>query len=417
MNVSVTPAVTTPSATQASRPDRLNADGRGRTRTRSRTPAQARRSQAAPSGRMRSNSPTDAARPSWTQSIDATASDAPERALVGTPTTEFTRPVNPSRSFASTSPFWTYRSASLDNATVETRRLRLLLELARLGSMRAVADELHTTTSAVSQQLAVLAREAGTALVEPAGRRVRLTPAGRRLAEHAATILAAVDAARRDLDPAVEPAGTVRVAGFATAVRRSLLPAVADLADRHPRVRLLIGEHEPAEAIAAARGRRRRHRAHLRLQPGAGPRRPEPRRHPALVRGLEPGGPRRGPAGDRPGDAPALIARYRAHDWIVNSRNTADEDVARTLASLAGSTLRITHRADSLDLVQDLITAGLGVALLPADQPVRAGVRLLALTGPEVLMRAYALTRRGSGNWAPLALVVGLLTAGAAVGR
>jgi hypothetical protein len=37
----------------------------------------------------------DAARPSWTQSIDATASDAPERALVGTPTTEFTRPVNP----------------------------------------------------------------------------------------------------------------------------------------------------------------------------------------------------------------------------------------------------------------------------------------------------------------------------------
>ena len=50
------------------------------------------------------------------------------------------------------------------------------------------------------------------------------------------TILAAVDAARLDLDPDAEPAGTVRVAGFATAIRRSLLPVVADLAgDATPR--------------------------------------------------------------------------------------------------------------------------------------------------------------------------------------
>ena len=58
---------------------------------------------------------------------------------------------------------------------MDTRRLRLLVELSRLGSMRAVADELHITTSTVSQQLAVLAREAGATLIEPAGRRVRLT--------------------------------------------------------------------------------------------------------------------------------------------------------------------------------------------------------------------------------------------------
>ena len=60
---------------------------------------------------------------------------------------------------------------------METRRLELLAELARLGSMRAVADVLGTTTSTVSQQIAVLAREIGTPLIEPAGRRVRLTPA------------------------------------------------------------------------------------------------------------------------------------------------------------------------------------------------------------------------------------------------
>src|SRR5688500_16311756 len=108
--------------------------------------------------------------------------------------------------------------------------------------MRAVAEELGVTTSTVSQQIAALARETGAALVEPEGRRVRLTPAGRRLADHAVTILAAVDAARLDLDPGSDPAGTVRLAGFATAIRRSLMPVLAELAAGHPDVRLLIRE-------------------------------------------------------------------------------------------------------------------------------------------------------------------------------
>src|SRR5262245_27099482 len=132
---------------------------------------------------------------------------------------------------------------------METRRLEMLAELARLGSMRAVADALHTTTSTVSQQIAVLSREMGATLVEPDGRRVRLTPGGRRLAEHRVAILAAVEAARRDLGPGAEPNGTVRVAGFHTAIGAALLPVVRELAAAHPRVRLLVREHEPLEAL------------------------------------------------------------------------------------------------------------------------------------------------------------------------
>src|SRR3954471_19161016 len=100
--------------------------------------------------------------------------------------------------------------------------------------MRAVAETHDLTTSTVSQQIASLAREAGTPLVEPDGRRVRLTPAGLRLADHAVTILAAVDAARLDLDPEAEPAGVVRAGGFATGIRASLLPVVHALAHEHP---------------------------------------------------------------------------------------------------------------------------------------------------------------------------------------
>src|SRR5215208_7957505 len=112
---------------------------------------------------------------------------------------------------------------------MDTRRLALLLALSRLGSMQKVAEAFSLTTSTVSQQIAALAREAGEQLIEPDGWRVRLAPAGRRLADHAVAILAAVDAARLDLDPHAEPAGVLRIAGFATAVRRSLLPAIADL--------------------------------------------------------------------------------------------------------------------------------------------------------------------------------------------
>jgi DNA-binding transcriptional LysR family regulator len=79
------------------------------------------------------------------------------------------------------------------------------------------------------------------------------------------------------------------------------------------------------------------------------------------------------------------------------------------VASLAGFRPRIAHRADSLDLVQDMIVAGLGVALLPAEQPTVPGVTLRALTGPDVMLRSYAVTRRGREVWPPLALLRRLL--------
>src|SRR5690242_12253269 len=144
---------------------------------------------------------------------------------------------------------WTYRSRIMNDWCMDPRRLELLLELSRLGSMREVAESMHVTTSTVSQQIAALAKEAGTPLLEHEGRRVRRTPAGRRLAEHAVTVLAALEAARADLDPSAEPAGILRVAAFATAVRQALLPVVRTLAEDHSQVRLSIHEHEPAEAL------------------------------------------------------------------------------------------------------------------------------------------------------------------------
>ncbi|HEY2195246.1 MAG TPA: LysR family transcriptional regulator [Actinomycetospora sp.] len=298
---------------------------------------------------------------------------------------------------------------------MDTRRLPFLVELARLGSMRAVADRLHTSTSSVSQQIATLSREAGAPLVEPDGRRVRLTPAGWRLAQHAQEILAAVDAARHDLDPHGEPAGTVRVAGFATAVRRSLMPVVAAFAHEHPRVRLTIREHEPTEALALLAD----DAVDLGLvydydlAPSAIP-------EPAVALtgaplwearwGLGvPDDDRARAVADAAAPAAAVVGTYAGDDWIGNSRNRADEDVVRLLASTAGFEPRMTHEADSLDLVEDLVVAGLGVGLLPVDRAVRAGVRVLELRDPQVRLRCRWVTRRGRASWPPLALVLAAL--------
>ena len=298
----------------------------------------------------------------------------------------------------------------MNNCVVETRRLRLLLELSRLGSMRAVADQLGVTTSTVSQQIAALAAEAGTALVEPVGRRVRLTPAGRRLAEHALTILAAVDAARLDLDPDAQPTGTVRTAGFATAIRRSLLPAVAGLATTHPAVHVQIAEHEPFEALELLA----RDAVDLALTYDftLAPATPDRAAEVTPLWSASWGLAVPSESAAAAAKAVAVFAGHRDADWIVNSRNTADEDVVRTLASMAGFAPRVVHRADSLDLLEDLIVAGLGVGLLPLDRPTTPGVRVLPLSDPDVLMRAYAVTRTGRAAWPPLALLIDLLAKG-----
>ena len=294
----------------------------------------------------------------------------------------------------------------LNDLVVDPRRLELLLELSRLGSMREVSEAMNITTSTVSQQIAVLAREAGTPLIEPDGRRVRLTPAGRRLADHAITVLAAIEAARRDLDPSAAPAGTVRVAAFASAVRQVLLPVVRILAGRQPEVQVHIHEHEPAEALdlLAADQVDLALTYDYNLAPARFERSLVSQPLGSTPWGL---GTPTAPGRER-GTALEVFRRYRDHDWIVASRNPADEEVIRLVASLAGFQPRITHSADSLELLQEMILAGLGVGLLPTARPSARGVTLRRLRQPEVTVRSYAVTRRGHSAWPPLALVLRL---------
>ena len=124
---------------------------------------------------------------------------------------------------------------------LDLHRLRLLREFAVRGSIARTATVLGYTPSAVSQQLAALEREAGTALLDRSARRAELTDAGRRLASHAERILAMVEEAETDLSAgATEPAGRVVATAFPSAAV-AFAPALA---------RSLRRKAEPADSPA-----------------------------------------------------------------------------------------------------------------------------------------------------------------------
>ncbi|HLL32904.1 MAG TPA: LysR family transcriptional regulator [Streptomyces sp.] len=131
-------------------------------------------------------------------------------------------------------------------------RLRTLDALARHGSVSGAAEGLHITTSAVSQQLAKLEREVGQRLLARHGRGVRLTDAGRLLAEHAARILSQVAIAQSDLEAQRgQVAGELRLSAFPTAARGLFPTALAALRAEHPALRLRSCELEPERGIRA----------------------------------------------------------------------------------------------------------------------------------------------------------------------
>ena len=138
----------------------------------------------------------------------------------------------------------------------DLRRLRLLHELSMRGTLTAVAQALSFSPSTISQQLALLEREAGVPLLEPDGRLVRLTAQGAALAAHAARMLAAEEAARVELERLRPSLAPVRLAVMQSAAH-GLLPRALDALDEsEPHLRVEVAELAPEEGLfeVAARG-------------------------------------------------------------------------------------------------------------------------------------------------------------------
>ncbi|WP_431894151.1 LysR family transcriptional regulator [Nonomuraea sp. bgisy101] len=136
-------------------------------------------------------------------------------------------------------------------------RLRVLLAVSRTGSLTAAARTLHYSQPSVSHHLSRLEAETGAKLIERVGRGIRLTEAGKLLADRAAEIIGRLDAASEELAAHVGlRTGRVRLAAFPSALGTFIPAAAAGLATTHPGLQLTLTETEPPEALRLLRAGR-----------------------------------------------------------------------------------------------------------------------------------------------------------------
>ncbi|MBG0828162.1 LysR family transcriptional regulator [Planomonospora sp. ID67723] len=261
-------------------------------------------------------------------------------------------------------------------------RLRVLAAVARHGSVTRAARELHYSQPSVSHHLAKLEAEVGTKLVQRAGRGIRLTEAGRLLAERATEIVGRVDSAAAELSAHVGlRAGRVRLAAFPSALGTFVPGAAARLAREHPGLELGLTETEPPEALRMLRagyvdaavifryddtapegdGIRL---IHLLDDPSylvtTGPPpggTPAPGGPGALHGSGEPAGV---PSPGKPGD---ILLAHRDTRWIAGCDRCRSHLL--DLCAQRGFEPEISFTSDDIVAVQALVAAGMGVTALP----------------------------------------------------
>jgi DNA-binding transcriptional LysR family regulator len=268
---------------------------------------------------------------------------------------------------------------------LDVRKLRLLRELARRGTIAAVAQSLAYSPSAVSQQLTALERETGVALLERTGRRVKLTSAALVLVQHTESILAILEQAAAGLASTESGlVGTLRIGVFPTAVPM-LTPALVALSTDHPGLELQVAELDPAAVPEALREEALDlalvqdydyvpfvSDAALQTEPLF-----EETVHLAA---LDPG---------------SLADRQQA-GWIAGTPRTLCHALTVRACEAAGFTPRIRHHADDFGAVLALVAAGQGVAFVP-DLGALAPPPTVVLTPLPIRRRTRLAYRRGNG--------------------
>ncbi|MFZ3495298.1 LysR substrate-binding domain-containing protein [Streptomyces sp. 5.8] len=297
---------------------------------------------------------------------------------------------------------------------LDVRRLRLLRELARRGTIAAVAEALSFSPSAVSQQLSVLEREAGLPLLERTGRRVRLTPAGQNLVRHADAVLEQLERADAELAEARGGlAGALRIGSFPTATRAIVPAALAELARRHPGLEPMVSETDPAAVAHALRAGDLdvalihaydfvpapqepglatdplyREAMYLATPTAWAPAARAPTAGAPGAPGEAAGPPAAAEAGGVGGAGQRALLRTHADaPWITATPGTLCHAMTVRACEDAGFLPRIRHQVDEFATVLALVAAGQGVAVVPQ----------LGITGhadPAVALTRLVMERR-----------------------
>ncbi|MET9340242.1 MULTISPECIES: LysR family transcriptional regulator [unclassified Nonomuraea] len=232
-------------------------------------------------------------------------------------------------------------------------RLRVLVAVSRTGSLTAAAKALHYSQPSVSHHLSRLEAETGAKLVERVGRGIRLTEAGKLLADRATEIIGRLDATAEELAAHVGlRSGRVRLAAFPSALGTFVPTAAAQLAAAHPGLQLTLTETEPPEALRLLRAGRVDVAVIFRYDDTA----PEDS----------------GIGMTHLLDDPSFLVTHDGHGTLAShatSRWIGGCDRCRShlleLCAQAGFEPTISFTSDDIVAVQALVAAGMGVTVLP----------------------------------------------------
>ena len=286
---------------------------------------------------------------------------------------------------------------------IDLRRLQVLRAVHQHGTVTAAAAALHLTPSAVSHQLRELAKELRITLVEPQGRRLRLTAAAHLVIEHGEALLAHWEEADAALESYRQgEAGLLRLCGFPSAVTSLLAPATALLRERAPGLTVSVTECETpagfdmlmstdADIAVLAPSEDFPHPGDARFD-----------QEPLLDEPLD----LLVPAGHRlAGRSEAGLDEAAAEDWVLPVPGSCDH-FARVMVfcSLAGFTPRVTHRAKEWSAISAMVCHGLGVSLYPrlSHIPPHHSVVRVPVTGQPRLHRRILTCVRPGGRSHPM---------------
>ena len=306
----------------------------------------------------------------------------------------------------------------------------MLHEFAARGSIARTAEALGYTPSAVSQQLAVLEREAGTPLLDRTARSAGLTAAGRRLAVHAERILAMVEEAESDLSAqAAQPSGRVVVTAFPSAAV-AFAPALARSLRAHPKLSLLLREADPAEGLQLVRSGEveaaivddwtGRLSALVTSPPG----------HPSMDGDGDGADHGQGVlsyyhlvrdplvlvvARDHPAanpDLPVDLRALRNEPWLAAPSSEPSRQATDRLLAAVGLTPPVPSEFEGLGTVANLVARGLGIAIMPR-LAVGAYERRLVVrelpAGLDLARDVFAVARTASVTRPSVAVIVSAL--------
>lgn len=245
---------------------------------------------------------------------------------------------------------------------MDIRRLELLRELAERGSVTAVAKATHRTASAVSQQLKILEREAGVPLTERAGRGIQLTSAGRALARTATDVATAIERAealwhdfrsqpRGEVTLVIFPTGgQMLLPGLLSAIEgmpgltlhaADLDPFVTDIADLTADNDIVVADSPGLLAAWTERG--------LTVVP-------------LMREPLDVALPEGHPLGNKKSLSPADLIDQT---WIGTPSGLPFDRILRGIEAANGSSAHILQRFGDNGIVESLVAAGHGIAILP----------------------------------------------------